>query len=656
MNLKLLAALVIQISPAVLMAENLHEMDLEELMEIRVRVSSLFEERESDTPAVVSYIEREEWTRRGSKRGLRDLLDFLPGIATYSTWGGTGIAVRGFPTNTSTVRGKAYLLDGVPLNGLSFRTGLYGRSNLNLQIFDSMEMVRGPGSAIYGADAFVGVIALNTYDPGMDESEFYSSVSDGKLSEFTLRTSQPLGRDQRISANFSVSGQGNQHLSYQSYQNPGQTLERSETWQAGTGLLKWSVKSETASRYEVTFLSHQWETDESPGLLSVFGPFFGAAEDNAYADTRFNFLKASHHRELKQGRTLEISAYHWSSRFDFQFDSAPPDDRRISGRKDLRSGLQLRLKSPEKGRNSVRWVVGADLDRLRVKETYLGFLNSGASPDVFDGIKGTAKGVFYQGRIPLNDQMNLHYGARLDRYPGFGNQFTPRLGLVYHPNEETTWKALYGNAFRAPTAGEISGTGRVAGNPDIKPEEMDSMELVYMKHSGNSHFQLTYFENRWKDGIQQDPVAVAFANIEKNESNGVEMSYKRKFSREWESTLSASRIRSMNKDTGSSYEAFPRHILNLLTDYKPINSRWNAWFGIRYMGEWKDGTSATANPLSSYLRTDISLSYHIRETTSAYFWVRNLFDRNLRNPSLWDSEIGVPEAGRIVGIGLSYKF
>jgi outer membrane receptor protein involved in Fe transport len=74
------------------------------------------------------------------------------------------------------------------------------------------------------------------------------------------------------------------------------------------------------------------------------------------------------------------------------------------------------------------------------------------------------------------------------------------------------------------------------------------------------------------------------------------------------------------------------------------------------MGEWKDGTSATANPLSSYLRTDISLSYHIRETTSAYFWVRNLFDRNLRNPSLWDSEIGVPEAGRIVGIGLSYKF
>jgi len=648
--------ILVFLSVSLLRAESIFEMELEELMEIRVSVSSLFEEGERETPSVVASLSRDDWLLRGSKRGLRDLLDFQPGVLTYSSWGGTGVGIRGFTNSTSTVRGKAYLLDGVPLNNLSFRTGLYGRSNINPQVFDTMEMIRGPGSAIYGADAFTGVISLNTYDPSEDESELYSSVSGSKLSEFSLRTSQDLSDNQRLTAVFSASGQGNQNLQYQSYQIPNQTLERDETWQAGTGLLKWKVESGDNSYYEWTFLAHQWETDEAPGFLNIFGPFFGATSDTLYADTRFHLYKGSSFHKFDDGRSLEIHAYHWNSRFDFQFDARPPTDQRISGRKDLRTGLQFRLKSPDHLGNSVRWILGVDLDRLQIKDTYLGFRNSGVSPDGFDGIKNTTKGLFYQARASLNEKTDLHYGLRIDRYPGFGNQLTPRLGVVHRSTRETTWKALYGNAFRAPTAGEIQGTGRVAGNAQIKPEEMDTFELVYMHQSRGASLQLIYFQNRWKDGIEQDPITIAFDNIDSNESSGFEMVYKKNFFKDIQTEFSASRIRSSNNVTDVEYEAFPRYILNLQNRYEPEGERWALWSGIRYMGRWKDGPEAGANPLGSYLRTDLSLSYELNQTTRAYFWIRNLLDRDLKTPSLWSSEIGIPESGRTIGVGFTVRF
>jgi len=99
---------------------------LEELLDVRVSVSSLFEESEFDAPSTVSVLDREEWTLRGAKNGLRDLLDYLPGVVTYPSFGGTGVGIRGFAGSTSVVRGKAFLIDGIPINNLSFRTALYG--------------------------------------------------------------------------------------------------------------------------------------------------------------------------------------------------------------------------------------------------------------------------------------------------------------------------------------------------------------------------------------------------------------------------------------------------------------------------------------------------------------------------------------------------
>ena len=641
---------------------DLFSYSLEELLEVKVRVPSLFEEGELETPSSFSVINRKDWTHRGSRKGLRDLLDFLPGVVTYSSFGGTGLAIRGFASNTNVVRGKAFLIDGIPINNLSFRTGLYGRSNLNPQIFDSLEVIRGPGSALYGADAFSGIIAMKTYDPRRNEAGFYVSSSSAKDSEFTLRASQKIGREERLSANFSVSGQGSQNLKFRSYQLLGEQT-REETWQAGTALLKWSKEqSERAQKVHFTFLSHQWETDESPGFASAFAPFFGAITDNVYADTRFNFYKASLERTLSAQRTFETNLYHWSSHFGYQLDTTPPADQQIVGRRDTRTGIQFRLRQPEREGHKTRWVLGLDLDRLGVKDTYVGFLSTGVGPDNFEGLSNTVKGLFYQARTRIRDhRLYLHYGLRLDQYPGFGNQITPRLGLVYLVDPQTSWKFLYGNAFRAPTAGELQGfRGGTKGDPMIHPEEIDSYEIIYLKKGRTSKLNLTYFENRWTDGIQVDGLSKTFINFEKNRSSGLELTYRKKLGKTWNLDFSGSRISGINENTDKSYDSFPGIVLNLQGSYHVPGRPWSLWLGTRVMKDWKDGPGqvnfVSPQPLATYIRADLGLDYELSENTRIYLWIRNAFNRELKTPSILDSEIGVPEQGRSIGFGLSYAF
>lgn len=66
---------------------------------------------------------------------------------------------------STSVRGLATSLDGVPLNVLSFSTALYNTPNFSSSLLDRIEMIRGAGSTIYGSDAFIGVLSQKTWNP-----------------------------------------------------------------------------------------------------------------------------------------------------------------------------------------------------------------------------------------------------------------------------------------------------------------------------------------------------------------------------------------------------------------------------------------------------------------------------------------------------------
>ncbi len=125
--------------------------------------------------------------------------------------GGDAITIRGYTApNPSNV---AVLMDGIPLN--AYNEGVQPtKSYLHPGMFNRVEMIRGPGSAIYGTDAFHGVLYYDTFASEEDALNFRAELSSGSYCEMDLQYSTELFSGTRLNAALAANGQDSQDLSY----------------------------------------------------------------------------------------------------------------------------------------------------------------------------------------------------------------------------------------------------------------------------------------------------------------------------------------------------------------------------------------------------------------------------------------------------------
>ncbi len=169
------------LSPAALSADEgkeIFELSVEELMGIKVVTASRYEQDISSAAANVTVITREMVERRGYKN-LVEILEDLPGFdfSTYEDGGGEypvhGVnrGVGGDPGNTKLL----IMIDNIIQNHISFNWSMgWG----NQQIFhdlDRIEIIQGPGSALYGSNAFSGIIHFITRKKQRKNNEFYEA-------------------------------------------------------------------------------------------------------------------------------------------------------------------------------------------------------------------------------------------------------------------------------------------------------------------------------------------------------------------------------------------------------------------------------------------------------------------------------------------------
>jgi len=639
------------------------DMRLEDLMHIKTRVASIFPESDLLVGGAISTVSESEWRMQGARRLLQDPLAQLPGVVTYPTLaGGRNIAIRGYARNASG-GGFSMLFDGVPLNSLTFAS-VYVRSNINLEVLKGMEIIRGPGSSIYGSDAFHGVVSLNSYDPKEDGTEVFASLGDHRYQSLSVRTSRDFGSGHRFSSVLSVNGQGDQKLHYSSRLFSGRDLQRAEEFEAGSSLFKFKFNPKEDFSWGLTLLFHQWDADEVPGAnrllaLAEFGPVNNAMEGAG----RFVLGRAKFSWRLKDGEDLEVLTYRWTNNLEFQGLGAL--GTLAQGDRNLRSGINLTWKRP-RGESRTRWVVGAGFDRQEIESSFTNVppppfgtrFNGIFRREPFDGFSREVKSLFMQTKTALKDQWHLLLGGRLDHYPVFGTQATPRAGLIYQPDSQTAWKLLYGNAFRAPTASESTSTlgGRIAGGDHLRPEEIDLYELIYMRHWSDKRLKLSFFDSSWKNAFSIGGFPPAYLQSGNNEAQGVELEWSSELNQDFRLDVNSSYIDAKDNQTMQRFVAFPRKIMSLGCQYNPPGRSLSAQLWIRMMDGWHDGPGLTSLPLSTYVRTDLTLRKRLEDHQEIYITVKNLLDRDILVPSIWDSETGVPEQGIKLSMGLKLKF
>ncbi len=663
------------------------DFSLEELLNIEVEVASLFAEEELVVGSTVSSISSKDINRLGARRTHEALNNELNVINIPTLSGSNIVAIRGYTTDTS-LRGVSWMLDGVPLNTLSHGTSVHIMANWELRTIDAIEMIKGPGSAIYGSDAFHGVIAMKTFEPDADHYSFGVSGAYPQYYDGNVKLSHVLGDAVRIDLAAGASAQGDQNIEYEweeaQFGATG-TGTYKNIYNSQSGVLKLRVNPNDKLKFKLGGYISNWKTEGYPGTRTLYG-LVQRDKDSIGNEAHFIMGNGSITYDLPSDISIEASGFYWQAERTqkVQLNDTLSTISDISETeimtKNIRNGGTVVVKQPDNPMN-LQWVLGYSYMYMKIPETTRKSksLSTGTWENFipytleYDNLSRTINSVFIQFKWEAVEK-NLYFiaGGRFDKYSDFGNQVTPRGGVIILPSKNDSVKALYGRAFRAAVGNELAGLGsETLGSKDINPEIIDIYELIYIHKGENWKLNINTFYSFWKDGIMtvanpdwpggQEPYSKMYANEGESRSYGGEAriyyslkpfaidigaAYTKSEALDVEDPLDST------KKIDLEYNAFPDFsgIIGLYYTLEP----WGINFYLNnriYSGmvEFPAAVRGTApdnrepDTLDLYCRMDLNINMVVIDNLDITLDVRNMLNRENYVPSLWGNKNGIEE-------------
>jgi outer membrane receptor protein involved in Fe transport len=668
---------------------SLFNMSLDQLMSLtaKVEVASLFEEDELYVGSSVASIAGATWEKIGARR-MHEIFDNEPGVMTYTSIGGApAIAIRGYTTNFSSVRGLATMVDGVPMNNLSYGTALYGSLNWELGTLNKVEMLKGPGSAIYGSDAFHGVISMNAFESEKDLAVVKIGGGNPGFFQGSVNLSRGFAAGRlRIDIGAGASRNGNEDIVYkQGGSGPGRWQNSYDSFST---VFKLTYRASNRLTMKAGVYSNGFNSRQFKGLgwIAGFNDLFESGNDNAAGQTRFFMGTASFAYAFPHKVSMEANVYRWKSETEFTGSFvdfadgtyAPGHTISMLGFDDLRTGMTFAIKQPD-NRYRVQWLMAYSYSAFEIPWSRYDFSDTATGETQFFPTNRNGKlsfeeshrrisSVFAQTKWGIiQDKLYLLLGGRYDHYSDTDTGFTPRAGLIYLPTKTSAVKLLYGQAFRAPVAAEIGGVLTTMGNKDLRPELINTYEFIYIDKMNRSRLQLNAFCSNWKDGIFFEPksgLPLGYTSQYVNLSNSRACGFEAKASYQWKSLLfdaGGSYVKSSLLGSGADpdyFDAFPKYMIQNGITYEGPKG-WSLYLNNRHYWNMREATGdyiPNSNMLQPYWRTDLTAAKDFNNRLRLNVCVRDLFNRNNAKPSLYAGRGGILEYGRNLQVRLGYIF
>lgn len=538
MKNKVLALLLFLSAPLFLLAQKdsvptmdtLLQLSLEQLMNIKVVTASGFLQTTSEAPSTITVITAKQIGDRGYEQ-LEDALRDIPGIDMIhlNGYAPTLIYFRGM-YGAENLR-ALLMIDGIVENNI-IGTNDFAGPAYSLHNVERIEIIWGPASALYGANAFGGVINIITKKGG-DINGFkveqgfgtfntsFEKVSMGlKKSKFEFDIAGTLystdgpkftNRDPNYSASYVdkayslntrvsyYAKKSTTTLGFRTYNTPmgWGTFFNSPTVYLGLpsqgygnagvlGLITRNIRGEKSGLehpfLSTLFLQNEYKPNEKFNLLSRITYRETGTSTDSYA-----YLTIS-------GRNLiRAIAASYSNQFAAQFSA----NYSLSDKQKFSAGIEFDRDNVERGgrkqtvdtTNNIYLIDGRDT----VTNLYATFL-----PRLYDIRNNFGSYLQYILNTNLLGKTNFTAGIRYDYNSYFGNSVNPRIVVVNQPNGQWTFKLQFGTAFRAPTNTEIyQSAGSSLETEKIKTYEANA---IY-SFSKNMRAQLNLFRNELTDVI-----------------------------------------------------------------------------------------------------------------------------------------------------------
>lgn len=650
---------------------DLSDLSLDELFQVEITGSTLTPESLKTVPSAVSLFSHEEIERLGLD-SLDELMNLVPGFQSYRSSTSSQhrlMSARGRRIGVASSE-VLVMVDGQRIEEPRNSGSVAFLGMIPLSQIERVEFIRGPGAAIYGSNAMMGVVNIITRS---DVNELSVGIGGLGRREISALLSQEIG-DVKVDFFARLDRDDGANYSAENTFGTGRvnTTDPREHFNANARI-RWRDTDINIQHYhfnvedfyELNRISNGFnEQDGRLSSLSLKQSFSWQSMDSwirmSYADTRVDISAQLGAAGVLSGASVPDSDDAWFVIADFTNYSETRaqwhNSWEIDAQSSLQFGVELRHIDAPTTIAQNNFDLG-DFARGNFPVRYYGSLK--ATTPVQMKSKRDITGLYAQYQRDLRDTTHLTLGLRYDDFSSIGSQLSPRVGVVHEVDKHNSVKLLYGEAFRAPAENELNLANNpiVTGNPSLKPESTQSLDLVWVGQWKYSGFSFGYFESHFKDafvlttlgtGLQQ------FQNAKQDLVKGFEFELSQELSTNW---LLRGTFTKITERPDFSYRESD-NLASLIVNYN--SGKWNANVSAVRVGTRKmptGGSEFNRIRLDGYWYVAGKVSYEITETAQLFLKAKNLFDERYLTPTTAANlNEGVPNRGREIMLGTTIEW
>ncbi|AZZ47650.1 TonB-dependent receptor [Pseudomonadaceae bacterium SI-3] len=522
---------------------------------------------ELSAPASVSVVTREELEQR-PVYNLADAVKYLPGVHLNpsSTYGRQEIKLRGMDSDYTLL-----LVNGRRINSRDALSSNYANdfdlSSIPMAAIERIEVIRGPMSSLYGADALGGVVNVILRQPTEETKAgiayTYEHPTEGESGDGHKASGYVSGSliENKLLGNLIL--ETTDQAAWLSEQTVNPNTDAAEQRQASSayGSLSWLLDERQTIDLDITHRKDDREAEWNN---------FGAVVLNVQEMERWSF---------GLGHTGNWDGFNTRVRYYYENVELMDDSQIMTTLRGMKGDIEQKNHTVD-GQvtaflGSHLLTLGSELRRTELTHNQ----NLGSETEV------DQKAVYLQDEFSIGD-LDVTLGGRLDDHDSFGSEFSPRAYGVYNLTDNWVIKGGVGRSFKAPsiyqsddTYGVLACRGMctLVGNPNLKPETATSYEIGTLYQNERLEAGVILFNNDIDDMIITDtwrvgyrPAVMTYSNVSKARVQGYELQGRYNLSDTMGVRANYTYSDAEDLDTDEQLRNTPQHVANIGFDWQAM--------------------------------------------------------------------------------------
>lgn len=610
-------------------AQDLNQLGIDDLMNIKVTTLSKQAKAAGGLPAAIYVITSEDFARLGAT-SVPEVLRIVPGLHVARIEGNSWmVSIRGF--NGRYANKLLVLVDGRSIYSPLHNGVHWDFQEFNLEGIERIEVIRGPGGILWGSNAVNGIINIIT----KDAADTVGGYVQADASAITSRSlAAHFGAQANDGTYVRVYGNARRNLGFEEVM----TGMKSHPSDHVNGGIRVDITPSPTEKFELSF-----RNSSNHGSQSVFLPI-PTPPYQSVVDVTTPSNKTS-----LAGRYEWASSSTTTSEVLFSFEKSNRNDFTMHEHRGT-SDFEFKTIHTLPNFSQIVWGINYRDTSDYIDEATTFAVEPGFANDrVF--------GVYGHSEFALNGSSTMSVGARLEKNDYSGWEFQPNARVAWHPKDtETAWLGA-SRAVRVPSRGDAhanilvqysDGPGmpmalRLFGNPDYQPETVDSFEAGYrIQPNDSSYYDIAIFHNRYRNlrtfepedpYVEPGPIPVLvtpfrFGNKLSATMYGIEIAGSWKLPSNWDAQASYSYLHDsfrFDSDSGDPFGPYetdrlgstPAQIANFIVS-GPVAPN------LRFTGSAYFVGALEGRDVPGYSRIDAQLTWSGNNGMQAFVGVQNL--------------------------------